>query len=184
MSRGSVDDGLAHVDEKAGGILDPAAEEIERENNARFYSIDPAEEKKVVRKLDMVIMPLMVLVYFFQCKSPSFFDSLCAALQRRTTDAELRLDLDKQSINQAAIFGLRDDLSLTGLEFSWAVSLFYVGQLVSEWPAMFLLSRLPITIYVGVTIIIWGAVNMCMAAVHNFHGLAAARFFLGFAEGD
>lgn len=69
MSRRSLEDDLAPVDEKAGDILDPAAEEIERENNARFYSIDPAEEKRVVRKLDMVIMPLMVLVYFFQCKS-------------------------------------------------------------------------------------------------------------------
>jgi ACS family allantoate permease-like MFS transporter len=93
------------------------------------------------------------------------------------------IDLDKQSISQAAIFGLKEDLSLSGLEFSWAVSLFYVGQLVSEWPAMFLLSRLPIVLYVGVTIVIWGGVNMSMAAVHNFHGLAAARFFVGFAEG-
>lgn len=48
---------------------------------------------------------------------------------------------------------------------------------------MYLLSRLPITLYVGVTIVIWGGVNMAMAACHNFHGLAAARFFLGFAEG-
>lgn len=176
--KSSTDD-LAPVDEKAGAILDPAAEEIERENNARFYTIDPDEERKVVRKLDMVIMPLMVLVYFFQCRSFPLSWSLTASGARRLHET----DLDKQSINQAAIFGLRDDLSLTGLEFSWAVSLFYVGQLVSEWPAMFLLSRLPITIYVGVTIVIWGGVNMCMAVVHNFQGLAAARFFLGFAEG-
>lgn len=64
------------------------------------------------------------------------------------------------------------------------MSLFYVGQLASEWPAMFLLSRLPITIYVGITIVIWGGVNMCLAAVHDFKGLAATRFFLGFAEGE
>lgn len=48
---------------------------------------------------------------------------------------------------------------------------------------MYLLSRLPITLYVGVTIVIWGGVNMAMAACHNFQGLAAARFFLGFSEG-
>lgn len=46
-----------------------------------------------------------------------------------------------------------------------------------------MLSRFPITIYVGVTIVIWGGVNMCLAAVHNFAGLAAVRFFLGFSEG-
>lgn len=30
--------------------------------------IDPAEEKRVLAKLDRVILPLMALVYFFQCK--------------------------------------------------------------------------------------------------------------------
>jgi MFS transporter, ACS family, allantoate permease len=92
-------------------------------------------------------------------------------------------DLDKQSINQAAIFGLRTDLDLTGEQFSWAVSLFYFGQLCSEYPAAYLLSRLPVTLYVGITIVIWGGVNMAMAACHNYPGLAAARFFLGFSEG-
>lgn len=32
--------------------------------------IDPAEEKAVVKKLDRVIMPLMAIVYFFQCMHP------------------------------------------------------------------------------------------------------------------
>lgn len=31
------------------------------------YVIDPEEEKRVVKKLDRVILPLMALVYFFQC---------------------------------------------------------------------------------------------------------------------
>lgn len=92
-------------------------------------------------------------------------------------------DLDKSTINQAAIFGLRADLQLSGEEFSWVVSLFYLGQLVSEYPAAFLLSRLPITLYVGVTVVIWGGVNMCMGSIHNFKGLAVTRFFLGFSEG-
>ena len=32
-----------------------------------FEVIDPAEERRLVRKLDMVILPLMAFVYFFQC---------------------------------------------------------------------------------------------------------------------
>ncbi|PYH37763.1 MFS general substrate transporter [Aspergillus neoniger CBS 115656] len=128
--------------------------QLEAADDTQFYNVDPEIERKVVRKLDCVILPLMVLVYFFQY-------------------------LEKQTINQAAVFGLRSDLKLTGQEFSWAVSLFYLGQLCSEYPAAIMLSRFPITIYVGVTIVIWGGVNMCLAAVHNFAGLAAVRFFLG-----
>ncbi|KAL2864338.1 major facilitator superfamily domain-containing protein [Aspergillus lucknowensis] len=122
-----------------------------------FEAIDPAEERKLVRKLDMVILPLMAFVYFFQY-------------------------LDKSSINYAAVFGLRDDLSLKGQEFSWVVSLFYFGQLVSEYPAAYILSRLRITTFIGITIIVWGGVEMSIAGTKNFAGIAVARFFLGFSE--
>lgn len=92
-------------------------------------------------------------------------------------------DLDKGSINYASVFGLRQDLNLTGERFSWVVSLFYFGQLVSECPAAYLLSRLPIIPFVGSTIVAWGAVEMCLGATTSFYGIAAARFFLGFTEG-
>nr|XP_001398642.2 pantothenate transporter [Aspergillus niger CBS 513.88] len=111
--------------------IDSDLRQLEAVHDTHFYNIDHEIEKKVVRKLDCVILPLMVLVYFFQY-------------------------LDKQTINQAAIFGLRDDLKLTDF-----LSLFMSG----------------------VTIVLWGGVNMCLAAVHNFAGLAAVRFFLGFSEG-
>ncbi|KAL2789076.1 major facilitator superfamily domain-containing protein [Aspergillus keveii] len=121
-------------------------------------AIDPEAERKVVRKLDRVIMPLMAIVYFFQY-------------------------LDKQSINYAAVFDLRDDLHLTGSEFSWAVSLFYFGQLVAQYPAAYLMSRVRITYFVGVAIVLWGAAEMCLAASHAFSSLGAIRFLLGFFEG-
>lgn len=92
----------------------------------RALAIDPAEEKAVLRKIDRVILPVMALVYYFQY-------------------------LDKQSINYAAVFGLREDLGLSGQQFSWAVSLFNFGQLCSEYPAAYLMSRLPIVSVVGVT---------------------------------
>ncbi|OAL43403.1 MFS general substrate transporter [Pyrenochaeta sp. DS3sAY3a] len=134
-----------------------SAEKVESVDVSQAFEIDPDEERAVVRKLDMVIMPMMALVYFFQY-------------------------LDKASINQAAIFGLRKDLHLTGEDFSWAISLFYLGQLVAEYLAVYLLSRLHLTRSVGATIIAWGVVNMCMGAIQDFHGLAATRFFLGFTE--
>ncbi|KAF4910912.1 putative transporter [Colletotrichum fructicola] len=143
--------------------LAPTAEELEMtkkqdEEHVAFEQISPEEERALVRKLDRVLMPLMAFVYFFQY-------------------------LDKQSINYASVFGLRKDLRLTGQDFSWVISLFYFGQLCSEYPAAYLMSRLPITLFVGVTIIIWGGVEMTLGATRDFHTLAAARFFLGFAEG-
>ncbi|KAF4500492.1 hypothetical protein FAGAP_3326 [Fusarium agapanthi] len=76
--------------------------------------------------------------------------------------------LDKQSLSYAAVFGLIDDLNLTSSQYSWCRSIFYVGQLVAEYPCIYLMSRLHLTKFVGVTV---------------FAGFAAVRFLLGFSEG-
>jgi hypothetical protein len=58
-------------------------------------------------------------------------------------------DLDKQSLSYAGVFGLIDDLQLHGTQFAWLGSIFYVGQLVAEFPAMYLMSRLPLARFVS-----------------------------------
>jgi len=35
---------------------------------AAAYHIEPEEEKRVIRKLDRTILPLMALIFFFQCR--------------------------------------------------------------------------------------------------------------------
>ncbi|KAH7194891.1 major facilitator superfamily domain-containing protein [Fusarium oxysporum] len=137
-----------------------ASTEIEHRDGTHvtFEAIDEAEERQVVRKLDLHVLPLMTLVYF------------C-------------MYLDKQSITYAAIFGLRSDLNLTGEEYSWCVSVFYLGQLLSNWPAAYLLGRLPLKTFIGCTIVVWGVACVCVGLPHNFGGMMAARFFLGLTEG-
>lgn len=45
------------------------------------------------------------------------------------------------------------------------------------------MSKLPLTKFVGATVIVWGLVCMSLAAPSNFAGFAAVRFLLGFTEG-
>ncbi|KNG90374.1 putative pantothenate transporter [Aspergillus nomiae NRRL 13137] len=118
----------------------------------------PEEEKAVLRKIDMVILPFLCFVFFLQY-------------------------LDKQSLSYAGVFGLMEDLNLTNAQYSWCSSIFYVGQLVSEYPFIYLMSRLPLTKFVGVTVIVWGGMCMCLAAPKTYSGFAAVRFLLGFSEG-
>ncbi|KAF2013939.1 major facilitator superfamily transporter [Aaosphaeria arxii CBS 175.79] len=134
----------------------PKSEEIGDVIGAGSYTAE--EEKQVLRKIDLTILPLMCLVFFMQY-------------------------LDKQSLSYAAIFGLLKDLNLTSVQYSWCSSIFYVGQLVAEYPFIYLMSKLPLTKFVGITVIIWGVVCMCLAAPQNFAGFAAVRFLLGFTEG-
>lgn len=63
--------------------------------------------------------------------------------------------LDKQSLSYASVYGLLTDLDLTAKQYSWLTSCFYISQLASEGPFIYLMSRLPIAKFIGSTVIIW-----------------------------
>ncbi|CAI7657862.1 unnamed protein product [Penicillium discolor] len=56
-------------------------------------------------------------------------------------------------------------------------------QLVAEYPVIYLMCRLPLAKFVGITIILWGGTCMCLAAPTTFAGFGAVRFLLGATEG-
>jgi ACS family allantoate permease-like MFS transporter len=60
-------------------------------------------------------------------------------------------DLDKQSINYATVFNMNTDLHLTGSGFSWVVTIFYFGQLASEFVSAYFISRFQVVRVVGIT---------------------------------
>ncbi|KAJ9099764.1 hypothetical protein QFC21_003762 [Naganishia friedmannii] len=120
--------------------------------------IDPAMERRVKRKIDMIILPIFGFIFMFQY-------------------------LDKIALSYAVIFGMKTDLNLQGQDYSWCNSIFYFGQFFFEYFAVYLLHRFPIKKFVGVTILAWGIVMMCLAATKNFTGLMIGRFFLGACEG-
>ncbi|GME22594.1 putative pantothenate transporter protein [Neofusicoccum parvum] len=142
--------------EKEASIVESQGDHAVGESE--LITFTPEEERRVVRKIDCVVLPLLCCVFFTQY-------------------------LDKQTISYASVFGLITDLNLTGSQYSWCTSIFYVGQLVSEYPFIYLMSRLPLVKFVGATIIVWGGICMCLAAPHDYAGFAAVRFLLGFAEG-
>jgi sugar phosphate permease len=119
--------------------------------------IDPAEEARVVRKIDLMILPYLAVCYAF------FY-------------------IDKTTLSYAAIFGIREDLHIHGLQYSWLSSIFYFGFLFWALPTNFLMQRFPIGKYLGANICMWGILLMCQAAAKNFTTLAVLRALSGAAE--
>ncbi|GKZ35527.1 hypothetical protein AbraIFM66950_006189 [Aspergillus brasiliensis] len=115
------------------------------------------EAKKVLRKIDMRIMPLVLGLYTLQL-------------------------LDKNSLSFAAIMGIKTDTNLSGDQYDWLGSIVYFGYLFGEVPAAFLMQRVSIARYLGIMSMLWGTVVALHAACHNFGGLAAVRFLLGSIE--
>jgi sugar phosphate permease len=72
---------------------------------------------------------------------------------------------------------------MTGGQYNAALSLFFVSYAGFEPLTNVLLKRLRPSIFIPAIMVLWGICMTCMGLVHNFSGLAAARFFLGVAEG-
>ncbi|KAF2443408.1 MFS allantoate transporter [Karstenula rhodostoma CBS 690.94] len=119
------------------------------------YTVE--EEKKLVRKIDCMILPYLAVCYAF------FY-------------------IDKTTLSYAAIFGIREDLDLHGDRYNWLSSIFYFGFLVWAFPTNFLMQRLPVGKYLGANIFLWGVFLMLQAAAKNFTQLAALRAISGAAE--
>jgi len=119
--------------------------------------LDPDEAKRVLRKIDLRVIPIFFMIYLLQY-------------------------LDKNSINFASVYGLIEDTHLVGQQYSWLSSIFYFGYLISQYPSGYLLQRLPIAKVLSCTTLLWGVIVITTPACHNFAGIAVNRFLLGFVE--
>ncbi|KAL3463563.1 major facilitator superfamily domain-containing protein [Aspergillus heterothallicus] len=119
---------------------------------------EPSEEKRLVRKIDWRILPLLCMTYGLQY-------------------------YDKAMLSQAALFGLRQDLGLlVGNRYSMSAAIFYLGFIVGAYPTMFLAQRYPIHHVASITVTLWGICLILTPVCHNYQSLYAQRFFLGMLE--
>lgn len=118
---------------------------------------DEALNKRLLRKVDLLLLPLLCGTFFLQY-------------------------IDKQAISYSAVFDLFETTGITGSQYSWLGSIFYIAYLVSEWPSAYLAQHFPTGRVVSTYCFCWGTVMLCTAATHNFAGFAAMRFLLGIFE--
>ncbi|BAE66559.1 unnamed protein product [Aspergillus oryzae RIB40] len=93
------------------------------------------------------------------------------------------VDLSMNSTQYYAnVMGLQDDLHMSGNDFSWLATAFFLAYAVAEIPQGILLQRFPITKVLGVNVFLWGVILCCSAAAQNFAGMIALRVLLGMLE--
>ncbi|KAB8257359.1 major facilitator superfamily domain-containing protein [Aspergillus pseudonomiae] len=119
--------------------------------------LGPEEEKRLVRKIDFHLMPLLIISYGLQF-------------------------LDKTSLSYSAILGLKEDLNLVGQEYSWASSIFYIGYLAASYPISLGFVKFPLGKYLSLLIFLWGVVLTFHALAKDYAGLMVLRTFLGVFE--
>lgn len=118
---------------------------------------DTASQRRLVKKVDLVVLPLLAVTYVLQY-------------------------IDKQAMSYAAVFDLFTSTGITQDQYSWFASIFYFAYLVAEYPWVFTAQKWRMGKVVGGCVLSWGSVLMLTALCHNFSGLAACRFLLGWFE--
>lgn len=136
--------------------LDLAAEFL-KQQGVNEIVFTKEEEEAVRRKVDLRLLPLLLLAYFFQ-------------------------QLDKSTLSYSSVFGIVQDAHLVGKQFSWLGSVLYLAQLVAQPLAAVVLVKLPTGRVLFAIILLWGSTLAAMTAGTNFRSLLGLRFALGFFE--
>ncbi|KAK5941867.1 hypothetical protein PMZ80_005818 [Knufia obscura] len=130
-------------------------------SEARLHDAEHGEEeqrqeqdKKLVRKLDMTLLPVLILMCLFQA-------------------------VDKSLLSIAKINGIEPDLHLTTHQFNVSIMVFQAGYLTLQLPSNLLITRVRPSIYLSTCCLLWSTVATCHALVHSYSQLLAVRLLLG-----
>jgi len=139
-------------------------------------TLDAAIERRLLRKLDVAIYPILFIVYML-------------------------FVVDRVNISNAKILGMTEDLDLAGNRFNVALfvcapdalrereraaltgrEVFFVPYILFEVPSNMLIRKVRPSGYLGGLMFCWGIVNMCMGFVQTYAGLVGLRILLGAFE--
>ncbi|KAJ4342568.1 hypothetical protein N0V95_006908 [Ascochyta clinopodiicola] len=140
---------------------DPEHLETAREDALHHGRLSAEEleiEKKLRRKIDMRIMPVLILIYLMNY-------------------------IDRNNYAAARLQGLEKDLGLVGSQYQTALSILFVGYILMQVPSNIMLNWIgrP-SLFLGCATIAWGLVSTLTSQVKNYQGIVVARFFLGIVE--
>jgi MFS family permease len=114
--------------------------------------------RKLVRKLDLVILPVMGILYILNY-------------------------IDRQNLASAKLQGITEDLNMTTSQFASAVSILFVGYLPFQIPSNLLITKISRPgMYICVAVAIWGMISAATAAVQTYQQLLGVRLVLGVVE--
>ncbi|KAJ4157124.1 hypothetical protein NW754_008766 [Fusarium falciforme] len=119
--------------------------------------VDDATEKRILTKLDRRIIPCVCWIYLMNF-------------------------MDRVGIGNARLYGLEDELGLTGDQYQLAVSILFVTYCLFETPSNLIIKKMQPARYIAGLLFFWGIVACFTGFVNNFAALVACRLLLGFFE--
>lgn len=122
-----------------------------------FKPADDPDDRKLMRKLDLHLIPTMTLLYLLSY-------------------------LDRVNIGQAKLDGLIESINLTSAQYNACLSVFFATYVAFEIPSNLVLKKLRPSRWIPSIMIVWGAIMTLMGLVNSYGSLLACRLLLGAAE--
>jgi MFS family permease len=119
--------------------------------------VPPEVEKRLLKKLDRRIIPMVCWIYLMNF-------------------------MDRVGIGNARLYGLEDDLNLTGNQYQLTVSILFVTYCLFETPSNLIIKKLQPARYIAGLVFFWGIVACFTGFASSFGVLIACRLLLGTFE--
>ncbi|KAI9318134.1 major facilitator superfamily domain-containing protein [Dichotomocladium elegans] len=116
-----------------------------------------ATEQRLVRKINRLFLPFLYLIQYFQFS-------------------------DRTTINSAVALGFYEDTRITQSQLGWLGAIVFAGHLAFQIPNTYLLHKIPISKYFGVTIVLWGLAESLLVLTSRFEVMMVLRLLLGLTE--
>ncbi|KAK5048172.1 hypothetical protein LTR84_005842 [Exophiala bonariae] len=122
-----------------------------------FSPEDTAEERKLILKLDLLVVPYAFLAYWVKY-------------------------IDQANINNAYVGGMKEDLGFHGNQLVHLQTIYVVGAVTGQIPFLFLFTRVPMYWIIPFLDVAWGIFTLLQYRVHSYAELMAYRFLVGWFE--
>ncbi|KAJ5666905.1 hypothetical protein N7462_011314, partial [Penicillium macrosclerotiorum] len=122
-----------------------------------FADQDTKEERRLILKLDLLIVPYAFLAYWTKY-------------------------IDQANLNNAYVSGLKEDLGLHGNELVQLQTMYTIGAVIGQLPFAYLFTKLPMSWIIPFMDVAWGIFTLVQYRATSYAELAAYRFLVGWFE--
>ncbi|ETI19408.1 hypothetical protein G647_09241 [Cladophialophora carrionii CBS 160.54] len=147
---------MASIEKQPNSNSDSGSGEAEL-NTANEHVPEGINERSLVRKLDLTLLPALTILYLL-----SF--------------------LDRSNVGNARIEGLTTDIHMSGNEYLTGLTLYFIGYVLFEVPCNLILKVWTPRLWLPTLTLAWGIVATLMGVTQSKAGFYVVRFFLGVTE--
>ncbi|XMA15216.1 hypothetical protein WAI453_008007 [Rhynchosporium graminicola] len=137
--------------------LENASKDASLQPNSEGSTVSRKTEKRLVLKIDLFILPLLAMVYFFA-------------------------SMGRSDLANASVAGMKEELGLSAQDYSNAANMFLVGYILFQLPGTLLVRKIGPPRQFAAAMVAWGVVTALTVKVQTSAQLLAMRFLVGMAE--